>query len=313
MKKTVIHIFAFISISAFAQYGPDGRYHKDTASLAADAAADARATAQAQAATMQAIDNQWAYQHQLTLTQQAEQQAQAEKIYSKDPWRNINGATNQAKGAGWVQFQGIVQETISTGVIFKGRWGQILTISTDLDYNEHLIVKNDANAVKQRNGNSTSFQASQVQDAAFARPKVYGDDLFFVDNFPYPATFGTGYEEMLALDGDYYSYTNSNGQTITIHKMIYGRPCQKVWSPQEIADAQQKINAPQFAALHKSFQTISTMATNGDAGSQYNLGIRYLKGMGCETNQEMAVYWIKKSAAQGYLDASNKLISLNEK
>ena len=52
-------------------------------------------------------------------------------------------------------------------------------------------------------------------------------------------------------------------------------------------------------------------ATNGDAGSQYSLGMHYLNGMGCETNREQAIEWLQKAAAQGYAAASNKLVALH--
>ena len=51
-------------------------------------------------------------------------------------------------------------------------------------------------------------------------------------------------------------------------------------------------------------------ATNGDNSAQYELGLHYLKGQGCESNRESAIYWLQKSASQGNLQASNRLASL---
>ena len=51
-------------------------------------------------------------------------------------------------------------------------------------------------------------------------------------------------------------------------------------------------------------------ATNGDASAQCDLGEHYLNGQGCETNLEQAIFWLQKSAAQGNLEASNKLATL---
>jgi TPR repeat protein len=35
-----------------------------------------------------------------------------------------------------------------------------------------------------------------------------------------------------------------------------------------------------------------------------------LNGQGCETNKEQAIFWLQKSTAQGYMEASNKLSAL---
>lgn len=55
---------------------------------------------------------------------------------------------------------------------------------------------------------------------------------------------------------------------------------------------------------------LQPQATNGDASAQCSLGIHYLNGQGCETNRELAIYWLKKAADQGSTEASNKLVTL---
>jgi TPR repeat protein len=79
-------------------------------------------------------------------------------------------------------------------------------------------------------------------------------------------------------------------------------------TPEQIAARK----AAQKAALQKSFFTIQRMATNGEVSAQYSLGLRYLTGMGCETNREQAIYWLQKAADAGDTDASNKLVSLKK-
>jgi hypothetical protein len=58
---------------------------------------------------------------------------------------------------------------------------------------------------------------------------------------------------------------------------------------------------------------LQSQATNGDAYAQCSLGEHYLIGQGCETNREQAILWLQKSAAQGYIEASNKLASLQKR
>jgi hypothetical protein len=79
-------------------------------------------------------------------------------------------------------------------------------------------------------------------------------------------------------------------------------------TPEQIAARK----AAEKAALQKSFFTIQRMATNGEVSAQCSLGLRYLNGMGCETNREQAIFWLQKSAAQGDIEASNKLVSLKK-
>ena len=146
--------------------------------------------------------------------QEAKQEAQAQydaavatelnKIYSKDPWRKIGDTTNLARGSGWVEFQGKVEEARPNGAVFRGKWGAVMTIFTDSSENPHLITTTDSNASSQRGHGTAVFGSSRVEDTSIQHKILYGDDLFFVENFPYPSSTGAGYEKMMALDSDYY-------------------------------------------------------------------------------------------------------------
>jgi TPR repeat protein len=70
--------------------------------------------------------------------------------------------------------------------------------------------------------------------------------------------------------------------------------------------AQQKI----FLAQSNAVIWLQSQATNGDAGSQFDLAEHYLNGQGCETNHAKAIYWLTQSANQGNTEASNKLVNL---
>jgi hypothetical protein len=90
------------------------------------------------------------YLYAVQAQQQAEQarltaiqQATLQRIYSKDPWRAINGSTNYAGGNGWFEFQGLPQEAGPDGTIFKGKWNTPLTVYPVLDAN-HLTTSQDS-------------------------------------------------------------------------------------------------------------------------------------------------------------------------
>ena len=65
-----------------------------------------------------------------------------------------------------------------------------------------------------------------------------------------------------------------------------------------------------FIANSNAVVRLQLQATNGAAWAQCSLGLHYLKGEGCETNREQAIYWLQKAALQGDLEASNKLSGL---
>jgi hypothetical protein len=90
-------------------------------------------------------------------------------------------------------------------------------------------------------------------------------------------------------------------------------------TPEQIKAAQEAAEARAIADKKKTEQGqvnavrwLQSQATNGDASAQYSLGLHYLNGEGCETNREQATYWLQKSAAQGYIEASNKLANLQK-
>jgi len=70
--------------------------------------------------------------------------------------------------------------------------------------------------------------------------------------------------------------------------------------PSEPSKAQQ---APQDDSLNQLRQR----AENGDAESQYALGLRYAKGKGVPQNYAQAFFWFRKAAEQGHAGAQNNL------
>ena len=55
------------------------------------------------------------------------------------------------------------------------------------------------------------------------------------------------------------------------------------------------------------FQRMKQAAEQGNAEAQYNLSVMYHEGEGVGQDEEKAVYWLKKSAAQGYIQAQDVL------
>jgi hypothetical protein len=80
-------------------------------------------------------------------------------------------------------------------------------------------------------------------------------------------------------------------------------------------DAQKRALEDKKRAWATQIRTViwlQSQATNGDISAQCSLGLHYLNGQGCETNRQLAIYWLQKAADQGDLEASNKLVSLNK-
>ena len=115
-----------------------------------------------------------------------------------------------------------------------------------------------------------------------------------------------------------YTYQTVNGGSRTIRKLEYGVPCAPDMAnveamQRQIDEAQKEAQEKQEELVSKQFERLAESATNGDSGAQYSLGIHYLNGIGCETNHDEAVFWLTKSAAQGNMDASNDLQTIESK
>ena len=60
-------------------------------------------------------------------------------------------------------------------------------------------------------------------------------------------------------------------------------------------------------ASTEKFDKISTLAEQGDAKAQFNLGLMYSKGQGVTQDSKQAVKWYRKAAEQGDVDAQYNL------
>lgn len=254
------------------------------------------------------------------------QQAEILKIYSKHPWRNLNGSTNYVGGEGWVQFQGKVQEIEPIGILFQGSLGKVLSISTEINKNPDLVtthgeVSSESETRKQNTRNLTS-QRTQVTKTQ--HEKLYGDDFFLVANFPYPAQEGNGFERMMAYDAGYVSYTNSANLVLTVRKLLYGTPCLKIWSAEEIAAAYKQaeeeraaveaernaqralasaqaeeeraaIRAEKKAKIDKIVKFHEQQAEKGDSASLRRLGEFYRDGYGVEKDAAKSAAYFQKA------------------
>jgi TPR repeat protein len=246
--------------------------------LSADAAQQGAVQQQA-AAAQAAFERQAERQTAIAAARQRE----LAEIYGKDPWRRIGDATNRAYGNGWVEFQGTVQEARPDGVVFRGAWGPVLTI---------------------RPRDLRIVQGEYVT--------LYGDDLFFMADFPYPATAGQTYTKMLALAGGDCSYTNAADQTMTLPRLVYGTPCVKIWSAEEIAAAQQKLEAQRQAVEDRVLMSNRVLADQGDPYGLRRMGERYRDGDGVPKDLAKARDYFSQAVAAGSSTAASELAKLNE-
>jgi len=215
----------------------------------------------------------------------AAQQQVLIRIYTKDPWRKMGDTTNLARGAGWYEFQGSPQEIFSNGVIFIGAWGKPLSVTTTQRW-------------------SSEPPSRLVTD--------YGNNLFFVENFPYPVTGGQGFAEMMAHYDGVYDYTNTTGPIITMPKLDYGTPCEKIWSPEEIAAAKQKIEAQKKAVQDRVLKNNQALAYMGDPYGLRRMGERYRDGDGVPKDLAKAREYLMKAVAAGDPFAADELSKLDQ-
>ena len=248
--------------------------------------ANAQSRADSEAGT--AAMNQQNRMAQQAMAQQIESQRlaalikqQQDDFIPRDPWRVLDGVTNYIKSSG-VEFCGKVVDITENGVRIEGEYGKLF---------------------------STSYNPTYLD---------YSD--FFVANYPFEAVNDTVIlpnEHLMAWYVGTYTYSTVNGGSRTIKKLDYGTPCGP--APEFI---EQQIEAANAKAIRDKMKTeqlqINTVhflqdeATNGSASAQYNLGLHYLSGQGCDPNRDQAIFWLQKSASQGNLEASNKLVSLQK-
>jgi TPR repeat protein len=243
----------------------------------------------------------------------ADQQAILQRLFSKDPWRLINGATNYAGGDGWLEFQGLPQETSQQGTIFKGKWGAPLTIAPFHDEDRPTIVQEPAASPSYTpKGDSPDAQGGNRIASGVSESRIthtyYGNDVFIVANFPYPSA--QPYKEMLAFDAGYYTFTNVNNQVVTIHKLDYGMPCVKTWSPEELAAIKARAEAPQKAAEAKALKLDEDLADKGDPFGLLRMGERYRDGDGVDRDMVKARAYLSKAAAAGSPTAADEIKNL---
>jgi hypothetical protein len=197
----------------------------------------------------------------------------------RDPWRAIDGATNYIKKDG-VEFCGKVMDVTKDGARIEGSFGEL-------------------------------FETTYA-------PRVYNYDDFFVANFPFEVVNNQvipASQHLMAWHVGTYTYSTVNGGSRTIKKLDYGIPCE---IPPELI--KQQIEAAKARAIADkkraeqgqvtAVKWLQTQATNGSGSAQCSLGIHYLNGQGCETNRELAIYWPKKAADQGDIEATNILARL---
>lgn len=73
------------------------------------------------------------------------------------------------------------------------------------------------------------------------------------------------------------------------------------------ADLQKGIDAYKNNDYDTAFKAFSILASQGNDGAQYNLGVMYSKGHGTEKDDVAALKWFRKAAEQGNNQAQNNL------
>jgi TPR repeat protein len=108
-----------------------------------------------------------------------------------------------------------------------------------------------------------------------------------------------------------YSYTNAYKQVIVMKKFDYGTPCQKIWSPEEIAAMRQKVEAQKQAVKDRVLQSNQKEADSGDVYGLLRMGERYRDGDDVPKDLDKAREYLSKAANAGSETASNELSQLN--
>lgn len=141
----------------------------------------------------------------------------------------------------------------------------------------------------------------------FLQNRYYPGEKFAIVNFPYHVKVG----DLIPIGDDETPYFVAM-RLPKAHLVLNGQEYDSVLNYYSLPDyTYHKPSAEQQAEANKRLMAELFMeSTNGDASAQFNLGMHYLKGDCCETNKNLAIDWLKVSAGNGDIEASNKLSSL---
>jgi TPR repeat protein len=118
------------------------------------------------------------------------------------------------------------------------------------------------------------------------------------------------YQQMMAMHGDYFTYTNDVGQTITIRKLIYGIPCAKISARSAVAVEKQIAESQKKAIVNAAVKFNEDAAQRGDAYGLLRMGERYRDGDGVEKDLGKAKIYLSKAADAGSTTAADELSRL---
>jgi len=151
-----------------------------------------------------------------------------------------------------------------------------------------------------------------VVDGRFGQVGVLENQgQYFILNLPYKVADG----EQFVFE-EKWSALASGSKSIgghTLRSLDYGTPSPP---PPEFIAAMNAKAAMELAKIKHSQSNavmwLMPQATNGSSSAQYSLALHYLSGTGCETNANLALFWLEKAASQGSLEASNKLFQIRQ-
>lgn len=76
------------------------------------------------------------------------------------------------------------------------------------------------------------------------------------------------------------------------------------WAADPLNDALRALDSGRHA---QAAQLLVPLANSGNSLAQYRLGMMYYNGQGVPEDEKQAIYWWKKAAAQGYVEAMFQL------
>ena len=288
MKNTIIVLCALLSSNTFASPG-DGN--------------DIARAANAELLKRERIYERDQAEKASQQASMAAQKAELNKIYSKDPWRVINGTTNLARGTGWLEFQGVIMESRPDGAVFRGHYGQVLT----LPYENTRAAGTTSIATMERSINNQGVHTESVAAVNYQVGTDPDADLFIVANFPYSSRLSAAYQEMMAFDDGYFTYTNNLRETVTVHTLNYGTPCVKIWTQEELMAEKKSADAKKQAVQDKVLKANEDAAVRGDAYGLLRMGERCRDGDGVPKDLLKAREYLTKAAAAGSSTAADEL------
>jgi hypothetical protein len=196
-----------------------------------------------------------------------------------------------------------IKQVVGITFQYRGPSAGKLSRATTSDMLKMLYASSVASGGEMSLGKYLSMGPEERQNFIPVQKVEEKTEIFYLLNYPSDVVLGSQIDcfAVPTSSRGFWDFGKPFSGDVSQFKTVYhissaGFTTEHHYSPEEKKTMKAAIDAKVIA-----FQ--EQQASNGMAYSQFDLGIRYFKGNGVESNKSTALQWIRKSAEQDYAPA----------